>query len=286
MTGFGRHVSDGGTARIVCEARSLNSRGLQVIVRLPEPLSSREEAVRELVRGSFARGRIEVSLSIEETSPSAGSGVDSGRAGALCLAGAELAERLGIPFSMTVADLMRMPGVINPPGAGIDSSGLDIEPAVRGCLEDLRRSRAAEGEVLAASFAERLGRVRRIAGEIQAGAAGRVAERFRRLRERVVQLLEGSPVDEARLAQELAVLADRLDTSEEYERLNSHVDNCLSMLASSEPDSGRRLSFLLQELQREANTLGSKLDDPAAVMSAIEMKNELASMREQVANVE
>ncbi|MGB4083517.1 MAG: DUF1732 domain-containing protein, partial [Candidatus Fermentibacter daniensis] len=114
-----------------------------------------------------------------------------------------------------------------------------------------------------------------------------VPEAFERMRERVGKLLgDSSRVDEQRLLQELAVMADRLDVCEELERLGCHVSSALDLASSDEPDAGRKLGFLLQELQREINTLGAKLETPAGTMIVVEMKNELSSLREQAANVE
>ena len=288
MTGFGRCFRDFGRMRIVCEARSVNSRGLQTSLRVPEQLSRFEEGIREAVRRQFARGRIEVTLSFEDLSGGEPAPeVNTARASGIAAATRFLSAELGIPFDLTAADLIRVPGVLVPAGAAFPpGDDPPVEECVQACLEELRRSRLAEGETISAVFRSRLTRVRELAGQVMAGSRDRVRERFEKLRERVTQLLGGHPVEEPRLAQELAMIADRLDISEEHERLCAHIENCFSLLDSGDSDSGRKLSFLLQELQREANTMGSKLDEPSAVLLAVEMKNELASLREQVANVD
>jgi uncharacterized protein (TIGR00255 family) len=288
MTGFGRCTTDSGRIRIVCEARSVNSRGLQTSLRVPEQFSRHEEEIRELVRSLFARGRIEVTLSFEdlaggEPSPE----VNMSRAGIVAAATRFLAVELGIPFELTAADLIRVPGVLVPAGSSLPAGDdAPVMECVGACLEELHRSRLAEGESISAVFNTKLTRVRHLASQVMENSQGRVEERFRKLRERVAQLVEGIPLDNSRLAQELAFIADRLDISEEYQRLSAHIENCLALLGSGDSDSGRKLSFLLQELQREANTLGSKLDESSAVLLAVEIKNELASLREQVANVD
>jgi len=288
MTGFGRSTRDLESARVVCEARSVNSRGLQTSLRTAERFSGLEELIRDRVRSLFSRGRIEVSLLLEDLRGGGPSTeVDLQRARGVTEAARALSDELGIPLGLTAAELVRIPGILVPAGTDPEPGEVsEVMECVESCLEELRRSRLEEGEAIRAVFRESLERVRGLAARVMEGSRSRVQERFLRLRERVSQLVEGLPMDDSRLAQELAFLADRLDISEEHQRLLAHMDNCRLLLDSSDGDSGRRLSFLLQELQREANTLCSKLDEPSAVLLGVEIKNELASLREQVANVD
>jgi uncharacterized protein (TIGR00255 family) len=284
MTGFGRASVSAGGWTVQAEARSVNQKGLTVALALPDALSQLDLEMREAVRSRFSRGRIDLRVALTRPSGEAEAPVDMARAGALHRAAREMAARLGIETGLTSADLLRMPGVL---AASVsDGPGPEeVMSCVGECLDSLAESRRAEGESLGAIFRTRLQRLSELSSTLAEARQGAVEARFARLRERVARLLE-SPPDEARMAQELALISDRLDISEELERLALHITSALALTASEEPDSGRRLGFLLQEVQREVNTLGAKIESPAGLMQVVEMKNEVASMREQAANVE
>ncbi|HOA04470.1 MAG TPA: YicC family protein [Candidatus Fermentibacter daniensis] len=288
MTGFGRAVVLAGRCSIAAEARSVNQKGLHVSVSLPDQLASMEQDIRDEIRKRYSRGRIDLRLTVEAAGSSGDAlPVDFERAGKLAEAAALIAARLGLDGGISALDLMRLPGVLR---ASSEPEAPDAGPVlecVASCLDDLTRSRRAEGEALAALMSEHLTRIGSLASEVAAIQQEAVPEAFERMRERVGKLLgDSSRVDEQRLLQELAVMADRLDVCEELERLGCHVSSALDLASSDEPDAGRKLGFLLQELQREINTLGAKLETPAGTMIVVEMKNELSSLREQAANVE
>lgn len=284
MTGFGRASVSAGGWTVLAEARSVNQKGLSVALALPEALSQLDLELREAVRSRFSRGRIDLRITLSRPPGEAAASVDIDRAGALHRAACELAALLGIETGLTAADLLRMPGVMA--ASGSDGPAREaVMSCVCECLDSLAESRRAEGESLGAIFRARLGRLSELSSTLADASQGAVEARFARLRERVSRLLENPP-DEARMAQELALISDRLDIGEELERLALHISSALALTASEEADSGRRLGFLLQEVQREVNTLGAKIESPAGLMQVVEMKNEVASMREQAANVE
>ncbi len=287
MTGFGRAGADAGPARLSAEARSVNQKGLHVLVSLPEQLAALEQDIRDEVRRRFSRGRIELRLTIGiQAGASPPPPVDVARAAEFARAAELLAGEFGIPAGITGADLLRMPGVARPVWEVDPPGGPAVMECVRACLDSLAESRRAEGAALAALLAARLGRMRDLASRVAGIQQDSVPAAFDRMRERVRRLLDGAVVDEQRMLQELAILADRLDVGEELERLECHISSSLALASSDEPDAGRRLGFLLQELQREINTLGSKLETPEGTMIVVEMKNELSTLREQIANVE
>lgn len=287
MTGFGRAAVQAGRFNLTVEARSVNQKGLHIHLNIPDQLLHVEQDIREEIRNRFSRGRIDLRMNLE---PVAGVEdvlpVDLERARELARSAVMLAAELRLDPSLTVADLMKLPGVLKLPfSSDMPDAGLVLD-GVRTCLEGLTESRRAEGRSLAGLLAARLTRIRSLASSVAASQQESVSACFEKLRERVRRLLGEVQVDEQRMFQELAIISDRLDVSEELERLECHVESALSLAASSEADAGRKLGFLLQELQREINTLGSKLESPGGTMTVIEMKNELASLREQVANVE
>lgn len=288
MTGFGRAGVLAGRHKIAAEARSVNQKGLHVGVSLPDRMVSMEQDIRDEIRKRYSRGRIELRLTVEGAG---GSGdappVDLERAGRLAEAAALISSELGLDGRMSALELMGLPGVLRSSSESDVPDADQVMGCIASCLDDLTRSRRAEGEALAALMSTRLARIRSLASEVAAIQQEAVPAAFERMKERIARLLgDSTQVDEQRLLQELALMADRLDVCEELERLECHVSSALALAASDEADAGRKLGFLLQELQREINTLGAKLETPAGTMIVVEMKNELSSLREQVANVE
>lgn len=287
MTGFGRAGAQAGRFNLTVEARSVNQKGLHIHLNLPDQLLSMEQDVREEVRNRYSRGRIDIRASLEapgglEEAPP----VDFERARTLSMSAALLASELGIEKGLTAASLMRLHGVLRPPVSDEVPDLQIVMAAVRRCLDDLSASRRSEGTALAGLLSVRLEKLRTLAAGVACIQKESVPAGFERLKERVARLIGDAQVDGQRLLQELALMADRLDVAEELERLECHLASSLALAASDEPDAGRKLGFLLQEIQREVNTLGAKLETPEGTMIVVEMKNELASLREQVANVE
>lgn len=287
MTGFGRASCESGGLRIVVTARSVNHRGLSIAVSLPPRLAGLEEAVRSVVRNRISRGRIDLSVTMDEPEGTETQILDLDRARRALAASRAVAEELGLPGGLSLADLLSFPGVVRREG---QASAVPDEAALLACLDacldDLRRSRAAEGEVITGILLERIAKIEDLLAPLAEGSRERLNERFSRTRERVERLAGDLGLDEARLAMEVALLAERMDVSEEIERLRSHLASSSALLAEGSEDAGRKLSFLVQEMQRELSTMASKLEDAADVMTVVEMKNELASIKEQVANVE
>ena len=279
MTAFGR----AGSALVDWEIRSVNHRYLELGFRLPEPLRGLEQRLRAQIAGRVRRGKVDATLRLAEaeTAPL----VDAKAVEQLLAAVRQIGEQWAghtPPPPLNPLELLRFPGVLKSGGdvEALEAAALDgFEAAV----DDLVEHREREGAGLAASLCERLAEVERIVAALGALISGHADHLRDRLHERVRVLV--TRVDEARLEQEIALLVQKADVAEEIDRLVIHVGEARSSLAGSEP-CGRRLDFLMQELNREANTVAAKSIVPEAARLAVDLKVVIEQMREQVQNVE
>ncbi len=292
MTGFGRAHFELGGVRHDVEIRSVNHRYLELRVRLPRALADLESAVRERTQAKLARGKVDVSVSAAEGSgPRLRLVVDAELVAAYADAAQRFTASGEASGSLGVGDLLQLPGVVRmlePELASGEAEAL-LFSAVDSALAAIDAMRAAEGAALERELFSRLARVSELAQSLS-GRASLVQEAVReRLRKRSAQLAsETGLVDEARLTQEIVIAADRLDVTEEIVRLASHVEQFRAICAQAGPAApvGRKLDFLMQELGREANTIGSKGGDAPIAHSIVDLKTELERIREQVQNVE
>jgi len=292
MTGFGSAVFRIDGSAFALEVRSVNHRHLDARVRLPRALSALEPDVRARIQERFSRGKFDCSITTPE-----GSGLparlelDLGAARQYVEAARALTQEAGVSGALGVADLLGLPGVARLAEPAFSSEALReaARTALDTALDELESMRAAEGEVLARDLCMRATRVAEIAEALEQ-RAGLVQEGVReRLRKRARQLeSETGLLDEARLHQEIVLAADRLDITEEIVRMRSHLGQFGQLIEAGAPGSpvGRRLEFLLQEISREANTIGAKGSDAPVAQQVVELKTELERLREQVQNVE
>ena len=292
MTGFGRASFEVDGAHFDVEVRTLNHRFLDVGVRLPRFLASHEADLRALVQARFSRGKSDVSVSLGAgTAPAPRLEVDLAAAAQYLAAADQLRQQHGLPGSLDVSSVLALPGVARSVERELDEEPLRaaLHAAVETALAGAEAMRATEGATLERELRSRLARVVELATALE-GRSGLVQAAVReRLRKRTELLRqEIGPVDESRLAQELVMAADRMDVTEEIVRLRSHIEQFGRILGESGPGKpgGRRLDFLLQELGREANTIGSKGGDAPVAHLVVELKTELERVREQVQNVE
>ncbi len=283
MTGFGRAEQTRNGITAVAEVRSVNNRYLEISCRLPRQLSAREVEVRQMVQRYVVRGSVSVVLEVRGSTPAERLlRMDVARTYYNVLS--ELVRQLALEDSPRLEHLLRFSEIFE---ADEGQSELLWEPA-RAALEQalrrLRQMRIAEGRALTQDIRTRLRTVEQLVRKIARRGQQRIPEQQHRLRERVRQLLESEP-DPQRLAMELVLLADRLDITEECVRLRSHVTLARQLLRAREP-AGRKLNFLLQEMQREANTIGAKAADAQISQWVVLLKEELERIREQVQNVE
>ena len=243
--------------------------------------------MRELLRQRIARGHVTVAARVEQR-PGGAIGVDEAKFAQFAAILLALRERHGLGGVVDVAAVLRMPEVVRSSGVE-DNQGTAAElvTIVAMAADALTRMREAEGERLADMLRDRISAVEAAVGRITERAPQRVIAQRNRLRENVKVLAEGFAVDELRLAQEVAILADRLDVGEELDRFGAHIAAFREALGAVNGEPvGKRLGFLLQEMLREANTTGSKANDAAMQGDVVQIKEELERIREQVENLE
>jgi uncharacterized protein (TIGR00255 family) len=287
MTGFGAGKGSAGEEEIAVEVRSVNHKYCEVKARLPRELGALELEVARLVKERLARGGVEVTARRAGNHGAMTPRVDAHLAEAYARAFAELQARLSLPGAATLADVLAADGVIR-----LEERELDADAAREALLRGLERALVAlvgmredEGEALTRDLSTRLTQVEEIVARIRVLVPRSVEHHRARLEERIAELSRGIPLEPSRLAQEVALFADRTDVTEEITRLGSHVAQVRSLLAGREP-AGRKLDFIVQEMHREANTIGSKSQSAEVVAEVVSLKAEIERMREQVQNVE
>lgn len=287
MTGFGAGEAPLGQGRVAIEVRALNHRFLDVRVKMPPEIGEHAGLVEELVRARIDRGRVDVAVRLEGD-PCGPPALDAARARA-AYAGLralrdELAPGEPVPLSLLAAvpDLFRANGLL---------ATADVRPALeaaagRAC-QMLAEMRAREGRALEADLRQRLARLKQHLDQIAARSPQVIAAYQQKLRERVSRLLDEAQVqlDPGRLEHEVALFADRGDVCEEIARLGSHCEGFAALMEAADGSVGRKLDFLLQEMAREANTIGAKSQDVDTARAVIEIKADVERMREQVQNV-
>ena len=292
MTGFGAADGDVGGARVSVEVRSVNHRFFSPSIKLPGPLVRWEGDVRDAMRRGVTRGHVTLSARFDrdEAESAATLPIDESRFAAYVGQLRALQDRYALADTLDVAAILRLPDVFVTGAAREElttDAGGQLVAIVERAIDALLSMRASEGTRLVSYLDERLLLVEGALAQIAVRAPERVIEQRDRLRTAVRDLTAGLAVDERRLAQEIALLADRLDVQEELSRFGAHIQAFRAALASAQPDGvGKRLGFLLQEMLREANTTGSKGNDAAIVADVLLVKEELERIREQVENLE
>jgi len=289
MTAYGRAEHNFEDVVLLAEIRSVNHRYRDIILRIPRNYQPLEDELKRLIADRVRRGRIEVSLQIEgngDVSPSELQ-LNGPLVKSYLKIFKQLNEEFGIDVRISGELLCQFKDIIV-----AKPETVDIEKLKPGFLEVLRKAldsydfmRFREGEALEADFRERLRTIRTYAAEIEERAPEAVDRRAAKLKERIVSMVGDLSVDDARLAQEVAILAEKADITEELVRLKSHCNQFEEFL-SKDDALGRRLDFLLQEINREVNTLSVKASDASISSTVVEMKAELEKLREQIQNVE
>jgi uncharacterized protein (TIGR00255 family) len=287
MTGFGAGHGAAGGEELDVEVRSVNHKFCEVKVRLPRELAALELEVAKAVKERLARGGVEVAVRRPGNGAGLAPRVDVALAESYARAFRELQDRLGLGGGVTLAEVLAADGVVrlDERTVSVDAAREALRAALGAGLDALCEMRAREGEALARDVEARLALVEDGVGRVAALAPQVVEHHRARLAERVAELTRGVPLDPARLAQEVALLADRTDVTEELTRLRSHVAQARALLGQDEP-AGRKLDFLVQEMHREVNTIGSKAQSAEIAALVVSLKAEIERMREQVQNVE
>ena len=288
MTGYGRAEEVRNGRDIAVELRSVNSRYFEYSCRVSRTCAFLEDPLKRLVAEQVHRGKVELSLSIQNVSAAdAVVQINWGLAESYCRALSSLAERLDIRNDITVTALTRFPDVLTQSAAPADPDALwaDVQAVAGQAVTAFLQMRAAEGEKLRADVEARLLTVEELVRQIEQGSAGRVQAYTQRLYARLQELLADRNIEESRVLTEAALFADKTAIDEETVRLHSHVAQYRQILTLDEP-IGRKLDFLTQELNREANTIGSKCQDAALTRLVVELKSEIEKIREQIQNIE
>jgi uncharacterized protein (TIGR00255 family) len=286
MTGFGLGEATLRGGRVTAEVRSLNHRFLEIRIRLPPELVDHTFLVEQYCRERLGRGRYDVSVRVDSTALPPLE-LDLGRARGVYAALGRLRDELSPGSELPLSLLAAVPGIL----VGADAGGAELmrealTRSLAAALDELDQMRAREGASLASELRARLVELRRLCDALRDQAPGIVLAQERRLSERLARLLGGSDgLDPARLTMEVALLADRCDITEELVRLGSHFGQ-FEELSVAEGPSGRKLDFLLQEMAREANTVGAKCQDASLSHLVVSLKAEIERLREQVQNIE
>ena len=287
MTGFGQGRTEGDDFRIRVDIRSVNNRALDVHTRLPQELSSLEVTLKKQVQAAVKRGRVDVNISVEQLKPATFE-INRPLVSGYLTALAELKREFGLEGDPSLELIAKLPGALQ---VSQDSDSLDEKlvagavAALSQALVSLTEMRVVEGQGLAAELSSRLDNIERQMPVIENEAARLPAVYREKLMKRLQEVAAGAQVDETRIAQEAVMLADRSDISEEIARLKSHISQMRDLVRSTE-EAGKRLDFILQEMNREANTILSKSNDLAISDAAIVIKTEVEKLREQGQNVE
>jgi uncharacterized protein (TIGR00255 family) len=284
MTGFAAVAADLPGVSLTVDLRSVNHRYLDLSIRLPDELRGLESVLRDRLAADLKRGKVECRISLNRTSPTSASlAVSAERVQHLAKAAADVLRHAPGAAPLSVAEILRWPGVIAEPTLAPEALGSLVQELLGKALSELAASRMREGAKLAVALEERCAAI-----EVQ---VARVAPRIPELHRAYIDKLGGRlkeaglDADDDRLKQELALFATKIDVAEEVQRLAAHVSEVRRVLAAG-GSAGKRLDFLMQELHREANTLGSKSVDAALSQASLELKVLIEQMREQVQNVE
>ncbi|MCM1150148.1 MAG: YicC family protein [Butyricicoccus sp.] len=288
MTGYGSAEGSCGALEISLELKSVNNRYLDCSVRLPRSFLFAEEAIKSEVQRRISRGKVDVFVNVvssgaEDMAVAVNGALAKGYADAV----ARIAETLGLENGLTARDIARFPDVLS-----VERKELDKDETLRAlaeiCAEALEKfdgMRRAEGERLRQDIAGRLDTIELLVAEVERRSPETVAEYRARLQKKLSEILQSKSIDEQRILTEAAIFADKVAVDEETVRLRSHVSQLRGMLDAGSP-IGRKMDFLVQEFNREANTIGSKCSDSSIAKTVIELKSEIEKIREQVQNIE
>ncbi len=288
MTGFGRGEAETGGRQWTVEIRCVNHRYLDLKIKMPRGYTGLEEQVRKRVSSTMQRGRVDVLLSVNgDFSDLQEIEVNSSLAVTYRDALVNLGTALDLHDNTTLSQLASYPDVLVLKQREEDLSLVwpAMEQALIQALAACDAMRMREGDAMAKDLLQRLSHFAEVVHTIENGIPELLQQREQKLRERLQKLLEAVQLDPQRLAQEVAILADKTDVTEEIVRLDSHINQFRVFLESDEA-AGRKLDFLLQEFLREVNTMASKINDAAIAHLGVELKGELEKMREQVQNIE
>lgn len=288
MTGYGRDQQTVGGLDITVEIRSVNHRYFEYSSRLPRAYGFLDEKLKSYLQTGISRGKVDVSVWIETTdTPVSGVSVNHPLAEAYLAAFRELCERYDLKDDVTATTLARQADVLSVHTVPADEDAVweAVRQVAQTALQKFLRMRETEGEKLRADVLARADAILCAVDFVDERSPQTVQEHMDKVTSRMRELLDGAGVDEQRLLTEAALFADKIAVAEETVRLRSHIDQLRGMMEQNEP-VGRKLDFLVQEINREANTIGSKSQDVALARTVVDMKSEIEKIREQIQNIE
>lgn len=288
MTGYGRMSVERDGRQLTVELKSVNHRFLDLSFRMPRSFNCLEDMARKMIGARLARGHVDVFATYRNMrEDSKKVTVDEALLGAYMTALDQIREKAGLADNRGLMQMAQMHDVLVVSEAEEDQEALKdlMEEALTGALDQMQEMRLREGESLKADVLDRINRLEKMTGQIEERYPATVAEYRQKLRARVEELMDGAAMDEQRLIQEVAVMADRSAIAEETVRLHSHFAQVREMAEAEEP-VGRKLDFIVQELNREVNTISSKSQDVPITNLVVSAKAEIEKIREQVQNIE
>ena len=289
MTGYGRAEKTEGELRVSVELKTINHRYQEIILRTARELAPLDDRIRKLLQNCFLRGRMEVFIIMHPVGEAQYQvHVNPELASAYLSGMSQLAKLTGLPQQVTLHEIAALPDVlrVEHPELDLDSTWRILESAIQQSFADLQNMRISEGQRLHADIAEHLHNVEVLCSEIEFDTPRLECEYQQRLIQRFQHVLNSIEIDQTRLLQEVAVWVERTTIAEELVRLKSHCAQFGALLDAEGEAVGRRADFLLQEMNREVNTIGAKANDLLVGQRVIELKSELEKIREQVQNVE
>jgi len=288
MTGFGRsEVKHEGTT-VSVEIRSLNHRFLDIDVRTPKDLGRYEQEIKELVGAQLRRGRVSVAITVKGAELSGGTPVlDKARVENYVALLHELQQELQLDGTIKLEQILTLPDVIAyDTETEVDENIWEtVNEGIRLALEDLKKMRLREGEEIKRDLINRIHSLDGVVGKVEQHTRTRNGELMQKMRGRIAELVQEHDIEEGRLEMEVAILAEKMDVTEECTRFKSHNTLFLELLENGTSE-GRKLNFLLQEMHREANTIGAKANDAQISHWVVDFKDEIEKLREQVQNIE
>lgn len=288
MTGYGKGAASSAGLTVTAEIKTVNHKFFDWNMKMPKGFLFVEDDAKKAVAGAVSRGHVDLYLTVEKQTAEAGEyRTDAALARMYVDSARQLSETLGVPFDITASSLMKNPDIVTLSETEIDDETVrkvTLE-AVSEAVSALVAMREREGAALAADLSEKLASIEASLEEVKKEAPRAVAEYRRKLRARIDEALGQLPLDEARLATEVALFADKCAIDEEISRLGAHIA-AMRALISSHGQVGRKLDFLVQEMNRETNTIGSKANDLAITERVLAMKNDIEKIREQAQNAE
>lgn len=289
MTGFGRCEVAEGQRRFVVEMKGVNHRYLDVNIRMPKKLNFFETAIRSLLKQSVQRGKVDIFITYEDLSESQVSlKYNETLAGEYLKYFQQMQETFGLENEVRVSHLSRCPEVLTMEEQAVDEEELwnELKKALSGAISQFVETRSTEGENLKKDLLEKLDDMLMLTEQIEKRSPQIIAEYREKLETKVKELLEDTQIEESRIAAEVVMFADKICTDEEIVRLRSHIVHMKETLKSDENGIGRKLDFIAQEMNREANTILSKANDLETSNVGINLKTEIEKVREQIQNIE